>query len=78
VLRNVLLQKAMSDDFRGRITSIQMAVVTGGPRLGDAEAGAVAALTSTEFSIVSGGLACIAGVFFLMKWRPQFWHHHDA
>jgi hypothetical protein len=35
-------------------------VVEGGP-LGDLEAGTVASLVSAEFSIVSGGLACIAG-----------------
>ena len=73
VLRNVLLQAAITDEFRTRVSSIQMAVVTGGPRLGDAESGIVASLFSTEISIVSGGLACIAGVFVLSKWRPELW-----
>lgn len=73
VLRNTMLQQAISDEFRGRISSIQMAVVTGGPRLGDAESGLVASLTSTEFSIVSGGVACIVGVIALVRWRPGFW-----
>jgi hypothetical protein len=36
-------------------------VVTSGPRLGDIEAGAVAAATSARFSVASGGLACLAG-----------------
>jgi hypothetical protein len=40
---------------------LQIAVVEGSPRLGDPEAGTVASHTSTGFSIVSGGLACIAG-----------------
>ena len=39
-------------------------VVEGGP-LGDLEAGTVASLVSAEFSIVSGGLACIAGAALL-------------
>lgn len=73
VLRNTILQLAITDEFRSRISSIQMAVVTGGPRLGDAESGAVAALTSTEFSIVSGGLACIIGVAALARRRRYFW-----
>ena len=73
VLRNTMLQQAISNEFRGRISSIQMAVVTGGPRLGDAESGLVASLTSTEFSIVSGGVACIIGVIALVRWRPGFW-----
>ena len=37
-------------------------VVAGGPRLGDVESGTVAALTSPAFSVVSGGLACLASV----------------
>jgi hypothetical protein len=50
-----------------------MAVVTGGPRVGDLESGVVASLTSTEFSIVSGGVMCVLGVLALMRWRPTFW-----
>jgi hypothetical protein len=50
-----------------------MAVVRGGPRLGDAESGVIAGFTSTEFSIISGGLACIAGVMILAWRRPSFW-----
>ncbi len=73
VLRNTILQNAISDEFRSRIWSIQMAVVTGGPRLGDLESGVVASLVSTEFSIVSGGVACILGVLALTRWRPSFW-----
>lgn len=75
ILRNTVLQNAITDEFRGRISSVQMAVVTGGPRLGDMESGVVAGLTSTEFSIVSGGVACIVGVALLLRWRPQFWRH---
>ena len=40
---------------------IHILVVTGGPRLGDLEAGLVAAAVSPMRSVVSGGLACIAG-----------------
>ena len=61
VLRNTILQTSIPERFRSRMSSIQMAVVQGGPRLGDMESGAVATLTSIEFSVVSGGLACIAG-----------------
>ena len=73
VLRSTILQLAITDEFRSRISSIQMSVVQGGPRLGDAESGVVASLTSTEFSIVSGGLACIAGVALLAWRRRSFW-----
>lgn len=73
VLRNTILQSAITDEFRSRVSSVQMAVVTGGPRLGDLESGVVAGLTTTEFSIVSGGLACILGSLALIHWRPSFW-----
>jgi hypothetical protein len=73
ILRNTVLQNAITDEFRGRISSVQMAVVTGGPRLGDMESGVVAGLTSVEFSIVSGGIACILGVIALVRRRPTFW-----
>jgi MFS family permease len=73
ILRNTVLQNAITDEFRSRISSVQMAVVTGGPRLGDAESGIVARFSSTEFSIVSGGIACIVGVALLLRWRPTFW-----
>lgn len=72
VFRNTILQLSIPDNYRGRLSAIQIAVVTGGPRLGDLEAGAVAAVTSVRFSVVSGGLACVAGIA-LLAWRiPQF------
>jgi MFS family permease len=73
VLRNTIIQRAITDEFRGRISAIYMIVVTGGPRVGDLESGVVASLTSTEFSVVSGGVACIVGVLALARWRPDFW-----
>jgi hypothetical protein len=72
VLRGTILQRAVADSHRGRIAALQIAVVEGGPRLGDLEAGAVAALSSTGFSIVSGGLACIAGALALGALLPGF------
>jgi hypothetical protein len=35
-------------------------VVMSGPRVGDIEAGVMASLTSARFSVLSGGLACVA------------------
>jgi predicted MFS family arabinose efflux permease len=75
VLRGTLLQTSIPDHFRSRLSSIQMAVVQGGPRLGDLESGTVAELTSTQFSVVSGGLACIVGAVVLSALLPGFRHH---
>src|ERR1700746_1732340 len=54
--------------MRGRLMGVQRAVVAGGPRLGDLEAGAVATAFGDTVSVVSGGLACIAGAL-LLAWR---------
>ncbi|HWE66862.1 MAG TPA: MFS transporter [Acidimicrobiales bacterium] len=75
VLRNTILQTTIPERFRSRMSSIQMAVVQGGPRLGDMESGAVAAATSIEFSVVSGGLACLAGAIAIGLLMPHFRHH---
>ena len=75
VLRSTILQSSVPEEFRSRISSVQIAVVEGGPRLGDMESGAVASLVSTEFAIVSGGLACIAGAALLAGLLPGFRHY---
>jgi hypothetical protein len=72
VFRNTILQSTVPDSLRGRVTAVHIMVVTSGPRLGDVEAGTVAALTSVQFSVVSGGLACMAGVGLLALIVPSF------
>jgi MFS family permease len=75
VVRNTMLQTSIPERFRSRMSSIQMAVVQGGPRLGDLESGAVATATSVEFAVVSGGLACIAGAVVIGALMPTFRRH---
>jgi MFS family permease len=75
VLRSAILQSSVPEEFRSRVSSVQIAVVEGGPRLGDLESGTVASLVSTEFAIVSGGLACIAGAALLAGLLPGFRHY---
>ena len=65
VLRNALLQRYTPDELRGRVSSLYLAQVTGAPALGNVEAGGVARLVSPVFSVVSGGLACVAGALVL-------------
>jgi MFS family permease len=72
VLRNTILQSSIPDEFRTRLSSIQMAVVTGGPRLGNFEAGAVAAVSTPAISAVSGGLGCALGAVVLALVLPRF------
>lgn len=72
VFRSTILQLSVPDSLRGRISGIFLLVVTGGPRLGDLEAGLVASVASPTFSVVSGGLLCIAGAGLIAWLVPSF------
>jgi MFS family permease len=72
VFRNTIIQFAGPDGMRGRLMGVQMAVVAGGPRLGDLEAGAVATAFGDTVSVVSGGLACVAGALVVAWALPGF------
>jgi MFS family permease len=72
VFRSTIVQLAVPDALRGRLTGLQISVVTGGPRLGDVEAGAVAAAFGDTAAVVSGGLACVAGALLLAGLLPAF------
>ncbi len=71
VCRSTISQTLTPDRMRGRMSSVFSLVVAGGPRLGDVESGTVAALTSPAFSVVSGGLACLASVGIIAAAFPQ-------
>jgi hypothetical protein len=71
IYRSTILQLAVPDHLRGRLSGIHILVVTGGPRLGDFEAGAMAALVSPWFSVVSGGLACVVGALLVAVAYPE-------
>jgi MFS family permease len=70
VCRSAINQSVTPDHLRGRMSSVFSMVVTSGPRLGDVESGSLAALTSTRFSVVSGGLACVVGVVAILVAFP--------
>ena len=72
VLRSTIVQTVVHDEYRSRVSGLQMAVVEGGPRLGDLESGALASAVSPQFSIVSGGLLCIVGTVVLARLLPGF------
>jgi MFS family permease len=76
VFRGTILQLMVPDALRGRLSAINIMVVTGGPRLGDVEAGAVASLVSPWFSVVSGGIACVLGALLLAKKYPELSRSH--
>jgi MFS family permease len=70
ILRGTILIQATPDAMRGRLSGIELAQVAGAPQLGNVEAGVVASLTSVRFSIVSGGIACVAGTIIVALMLP--------
>jgi ENTS family enterobactin (siderophore) exporter len=77
VFRSTIIQASAPGHLQGRLSSLQMAVVNGGPHLGDLEAGGIATAFSNEFAVVSGGLACIAGALVVARLLPGFRHEGD-
>jgi len=71
IFRNTILQLTVPDSIRGRMSAFHQMVVTTGPRLGDLEAGAVAALAGPLFSVVSGGVACVVGIALVAVMVPE-------
>ena len=78
VLRNSIVQLITPDQLRGRLSSIHMLVVTSGPRFGDAEAAAVAAVAGPQFSVVSGGVLCLLGLVAVVRFFPQLMAYESA
>ncbi len=72
VFRTTILQSATPDEYRGRLQGVFTVVVAGGPRLGDVEAGVVAALAGETVSVISGGVACVVGAVALVAKFPSF------
>ncbi len=70
VCRSIINQSVTPEALRGRMSAIFMLVVTSGPRLGDLESGVAASLTTAGIAVVSGGLACLAGVVLIVALFP--------
>jgi MFS family permease len=77
VLRASIVQASTPDEMRGRVTSINLLAVTAGPRLGDLEATAIASVTSPAFSIVLGGVLCIAATLAVARRFPALRAYTD-
>lgn len=72
ISRQAILQLASPPELVGRMEGVGMAVWTGGPRLGELEAGVVASITSVQFAIVSGGIGCVVVMLALARALPGF------
>jgi MFS family permease len=70
VIRNIVRQLETPDRLRGRMSGVSMVFFVGGPQLGEFEAGAVANWLGAPFSVVSGGIGCIAATACLAITTP--------
>jgi MFS family permease len=77
VFRSAIVLRVTPDSLRGRVSGIEFAQVASAPTLGNVEAGVLASLTSLRFSIVSGGIACVAGTVLIGLLLPAL-RRYDA
>ena len=70
VFRNLIRQLETPDRLRGRMVGVNMVFFNGGPQLGELEAGLVAQWLGAVFSVVSGGLACVAATLWIAATTP--------
>jgi len=71
IFRHTIILLETPDELRGRLTAINLVFVSGGPQLGDAESGTVAALWSPEAAVVTGGVACLGVVLVARALVPE-------
>jgi MFS family permease len=76
IIRNVVRQLETPDRLRGRMIGVNMVFFTGGPQLGEFEAGAVANWLGATFSVVSGGVGCLIATAWVAIGTPALRRYH--
>ena len=77
IFRMTMWNETIPNEYRGRLAGIEMISYLSGPRLGDTEAGLVAAAFGITASIVSGGVLCVMGVGVCCLFLPKFWRYRS-
>lgn len=77
IFRGIMWNETIPNELRGRMAGIEMISYLSGPKLGDTEAGLVAAAFGITVSVVSGGALCVAGVVVSCLLLPKFWRYHS-
>jgi MFS family permease len=73
VFRATIWNETIPDRLRGRLAGLEMISWSSGPLLGNAEAGAAAALVGLRASVVAGGAICVAGTVAVAAALPRLW-----
>ncbi|EKD70205.1 MAG: hypothetical protein ACD_46C00601G0002 [uncultured bacterium] len=77
IFRATMWNETIPNELRGRMAGIEMISYLSGPRLGDTEAGLIAAAFGTAFAVVSGGVLCVVGVTICCYYLPIFWRYRS-
>lgn len=75
LFRGVIWNETIPNEMRGRMSGIEMMSYMTGPLLGNARVGWMATVSSTQFSIASGGVLCVIGVVLCGFLLPGFWRY---
>jgi MFS family permease len=75
LFRGVIWNETIPDALRGRLAGVEMLSWSTGPTLGNARAGAVAAVAGLRGSVVIGGLMATAGCGAVAAALPGFWRY---
>jgi MFS family permease len=68
---NTLLQTLVENDKRGRIMSLYVMAFMGTAPLGSLIAGTLASKFGAPYTILSGGIICLLGVIFYIRYLPK-------
>jgi MFS family permease len=68
---NTILQTITNDDMRGRVMSFYTMAIMGTAPFGSLLAGSLARLVGTQYTILIGGVSCIAGALVFYKKLPR-------
>ena len=75
IFRSTVWSQTIPEGMRGRLAGIEMLSYSVGPLSGQVRAGVTADLWSVRGAIVSGGVACVAGVGATALWLRDFWSY---
>ncbi|MGB0100608.1 MAG: MFS transporter [Nocardioides sp.] len=77
IFRATVWSQTIPESMRGRLAGIEMLSYSVGPLGGQVRAGITADLWSVRAAIVSGGIACVAGVAVTAAILRDFWSYDD-
>jgi MFS family permease len=72
IFRDTLWKQTIPDHLRGRMAGIELLSYAAGPPAGQLRSGVVAGLAGYRFSLVSGGILCVAAVGVVCAALPAF------